>query len=272
MALFDNKRPRLARGDRVSFFPGYNNDMFFVGTSGYNYKHWRSVFYPPGLPQKTWLAYYANFFNTVEINATFYGSFSRSVFEKWKNSTPPGFQFVLKGSRFITHISRLRNTSASVQRFLESSAGLAEKRAAVLWQFPESFNHDEENRSLLEQFIRSLPGVTRYAFEFRSADWFTPVLFDLLKENNFAFVINDSRVFPVARAVTADFAYIRFHGPEALYASNYSEEQLSAWADEIARMLEQGDVFAYFNNDNRGYAVQNGQRLKELVHQRTSNT
>lgn len=242
----------------------------FVGTSGYNYKHWKNIFYPKDLPQKEWLSFYANYFNTVEINATFYRKFEKRVFEKWHKTTPSNFFFTIKGSRFITHVKRLNNVSDAISLFFEGAFSIKEKLAVVLWQFPASFHNTEENFKRLKEFVLILRFAqdeirTRQAFEFRHSSWFTDEIYNLLNKNGAGFVINDSNYFPSKEVVTGDFVYIRFHGPASLYSSSYSDNQLKVWAKKIDRLADKKyDVYCYFNNDAFGHAVKNALALKSF--------
>jgi uncharacterized protein YecE (DUF72 family) len=237
----------------------------FVGTSGYNYKHWRGVFYPKGLAEKDWLAFYSRYFATVEINATFYGRFTRETFETWANEVGDGFTFTLKGSRYITHVKRLNDPEQPLQRFFNPAQGLGKRFSCALWQFPRTMHCSEETLARLEAFLPLLPGNIRQAFEFRHDSWFTDAVFALLDRYGAGFVINDSPHFLSIEQVTGDFAYIRFHGPKALYASSYSDAQLKDWAGKIRRYLREHDVYGYFNNDYHGFAIENARTLRNLL-------
>jgi uncharacterized protein YecE (DUF72 family) len=236
----------------------------FIGTSGFNYKDWRTIFYPKGLPENRWLAFYAQRFNTVEVNATFYRHFARDVLVKWRDSTHDDFCFTLKGPRTITHVKRLQDINAELGRFLDSAQGLQQKLSVILWQFPPSFKYETMHERLAE-FLALLPIGIRQAFEFRDKSWFKDELYALLNRHNAGFVINDSSRFPATEAVTGDFMYVRFHGPGRLYASSYSTEQLSTWADKIRSRLDSHDVYCYFNNDFGGRALRNAVELRDLI-------
>jgi uncharacterized protein YecE (DUF72 family) len=239
--------------------------QFFIGTSGFNYKDWREIFYPKGLAEKNWLAFYSQHYRTVEVNATFYRHFPRSVLEKWRNTTPDEFCFTLKGPRTITHYKQLQDIQVELDNFFESAAGLEDKLSVVLWQFPGSFRYSEETKIELDRFIEQLPHHCRQAFEFRHKGWFNDDLYSLLNRHNAGFVINDSSRFPAQESVTGNFVYLRFHGPDRLYASSYSTSQLADWAHKIHTYMKQVDVYAYFNNDFDGRAIRNADELKALV-------
>lgn len=237
----------------------------YIGTSGYNYNHWKGSFYPDGVAQKKWLGYYSEQFSSVEINATFYRTFAPHVYENWYNTTDTNFTFTLKGPRTITHIKRLNDVANEVHEFYSTTAQLKEKLSCVLWQFPYSFKNDENTFSLLEAFIQKIPFNIRHVFEFRHASWFTDSLYDLLHKHKAGFVINDSSRFPSKIAVTADCVYIRFHGPKALYASPYSDNELYEWSSQITKWMQNKDVYCYFNNDFGGHAFRNAQTLREMI-------
>ncbi len=239
----------------------------WIGTSGYVYRDWVGVLYPPGLPQRAWLAHYARHFDTVEINATFYRRQSRLVFERWRSEVPATFRFTIKGHRAVTHVKRLHGVEDEVARVFDDAAGLGDALSCVLWQLPPSFALDPEREHLqrLARFLALLPATCHHAIEFRHASWFAEEIFQLLDATGAAFVISDSPVFPHVERVTGRCAYLRFHGPGTLYASSYSDEALARWAQKILAFAEARDVYCYFNNDVQGYAVLNAQRLKELI-------
>lgn len=241
----------------------------YIGTSGWNYKHWAGgVFYPPGLKQKEWLAYYCKTFKTVEINNTFYRLPSKAVFEKWRDSVPGGFRFVVKANRFITHIKRLKDPERSVRNFLVNMGGLGEKLSPVLFQLPPSWN---VNLGRLDDFLRYLssqeiiPGL-QVVLEIRNESWVGEETFDLLRAYHAALCFADWPDLTIEEPVTADFVYLRRHGPGDLYSSGYSEEDLRRDKERITFCLGEGkDVYVYFNNDWGGYAVENALMLLEMV-------
>ncbi len=235
-----------------------------IGTSGYTYKDWRGIFYPKGVPQSKWLSFYAQHYNTVEINATFYRPFPRHVYEKWYASTPEDFCFTLKGPKLITHQKRLHDVEEDLDSFVQAAQGLKEKLGVMLWQFSPGTQADDL-RDLLKAFLPRLPDSVQQVFEFRHKSWFTEETYDLLNHYKAGFVINDSSRWPAQEAVTGGFMYVRFHGPKQLYASLYSPEQLQGWAEKIRPHLKDSDVYAYFNNDFGGRALQNANELRDLL-------
>lgn len=241
----------------------------YIGTSGYSYPHWSNgLFYPPKLPQKRWLEYYATIFNSVELNISFYRLPNKNIFSGWKMRTPDEFIFAAKGSRYITHVRQLEDCGDSIDLFFEQASGLENKLGVVLWQLPPSMQQDPGR---LHEFCSTLKknsyaASTRQAFEFRHPSWFGSKTYDLLKNFNCGLCIAHSRRWPVVKLTTADFVYVRFHGGEVLYGSNYSDNELMGWAADVGNWLKEGkNVYAYFNNDAYGYAVQNAIRLRELI-------
>lgn len=240
-----------------------------VGTSGWNYGDWKGVFYPETMKSADYLSHYAQHFDTTEINYSFYHLPRPSTYQKWAAQTPEEFVFAVKASRAITHVKRLTDVGEEWRKFLESARVLGTKLGPVLLQFPPSFKADRERLAAFlseaggEQGARGL----RLAFEFRHATWFDPEICELLRKHKAALVVAHSERYPQAPATpTAPFVYLRFHGPGALFASKYSEEDLEEWAGRIRKWRRQGlSVFAYFNNDFHGYAIENARRLRELA-------
>lgn len=237
----------------------------YIGTSGYNYSHWSDgVFYPEELSQSKWLEYYSQFFNSVELNVSFYRLPSKKTFENWYKRTPEDFYFIAKGSRFITHIKKLSDCKEPLGLFLENSSGLKEKLSCILWQLPPRLKRDLVK---LENFLKLLEGstkTTRQAFEFRNMSWFDKETYEVLKRYRVCLCIAHSHHWPCVKEITSDFLYLRFHGGEILYGSNYSEEELKEWADFV-KSTKIKEIFAFFNNDAYGFAVKNALRFKELL-------
>lgn len=239
----------------------------FIGTSGFFYPHWREVFYPSDLPQKDWLKYYSQYFKTVEINSSFYHLPKKSTFEKWgKEAGSPArqlagnFVFSIKGWRWITHIKRLKNCQEEIKKFFEALTGLTPNlKNIILWQLPPGMVFDEVR---LKNFLVTLPPELRHAFEFRNASWLNNRVFDLLRQNKAAVVIQDFPEWPITEELTANFVYLRFHGRTSLYSSCYTGRQLVSWAGKIKEWQKRClDIYVYFNNDALGHAVKNAQSL-----------
>jgi uncharacterized protein YecE (DUF72 family) len=212
----------------------------YAGTSGYSYKHWKGSFYPEGLAQAKWLPYYAQRYTTLEINATFYRTFGRHVFERWAALTPENFTFVIKGPKSVTRDRRLKDPAEELKVFFDGAEGLEEKLGCVIWQMPPSFKLDDETVERLEVFLGMLPLTCRHALEFRHKSWDDPQALDVLRQHNVAWVSADSSRYYNAVRQTANFSYFRFHGPEGLYSSGYSEEQLTEWAHVVQESLKIG--------------------------------
>jgi uncharacterized protein YecE (DUF72 family) len=242
------------------------NKDIFIGTSGYTYTHWRKVFYPPDLASSKWLEFYSQYFNSVELNVTFYRLPKKEVFKSWYKRTPKDFKFIVKGSRFITHIKRLKDCSDSLKIFFENVSFLKEKLACVLWQLPPSL---KGNLAILKNFIKLLKkkySFTLHSFEFRNQTWFSKETYQLLENNNINLCIADSPNFPTYEILTSSFIYLRFHGGKILYGSNYSEEEIKKWTKKVKNWLKKKNLlFAFFNNDAYGFAVKNALKFKELL-------
>lgn len=237
----------------------------YIGTSGYNYQSWKNTFYPNGLPQNKWLEFYSHIFTTVEINATFYKNFRKSTYEKWAALVDEDFRYVIKGTKFITHIKKLGDIDESLILFNSEVEGLGQKLGVILWQFPASFIMNKENLIKLEKFISKIKNK-KSVIELRHDSWFTDEVFTVLDKNKIGFVINDTNAFDTYEKITGKFAYIRFHGPDKLYASSYSDTQLEVWANKIKKYSEKYDVYCYFNNDMSGKAIANALKLSQLVY------
>jgi uncharacterized protein YecE (DUF72 family) len=237
--------------------------VLFVGTSGWQYKHWRRVFYPERLPQRVWLPYFAQAFRTVEVNNTFYNLPERAVFEQWRTGTPDDFVFAVKMSRYLTHLKRLHDPAEPVQRFMERATGLGPKLGPVLIQLPPRFRADLE---LLEQTLELFEASVRVAVEFRDDSWFTQSTRDVLHDRRVALCLADSprRHQPTWR--TTDWGFIRFHEGTGDDAPGYNREALRRWVGIIAQTWSRReDVFVYFNNDTAGYAIRDAKTFAELA-------
>jgi uncharacterized protein YecE (DUF72 family) len=236
-----------------------------VGCSGWNYAHWRNgVFYPPRLAASKWLDHYARFFDTVEVNATFYRLPKRASVARWVEQSPPGFVFAVKASRYLTHIRRLKDIGPGLERYYACIEPLLDstKLGPILWQLPPNFKRDDDR---LAAVLELLPAEQRHAFEFREPSWFHEDVYALLREHRVALVIGDRPEVHAfqSRELTTDFTFVRFHSGTRGRRGNYSESELEEWA----RRFEQWpvDVYAYFNNDWEGFAPKNALWLRDRL-------
>jgi uncharacterized protein YecE (DUF72 family) len=268
-----------------------------IGISGYDYPHWRDVFYPPGLPARCRLEYASRQFNSIELNGTFYSLKSPAVFRRWVEQTPrSGFVFAVKGSRFITHNLKLGHAARALANFYASGVlALGRKTGPFLWQLPEWYHFDADR---MDEFLRLLPTGApaaarlahrhdrrltsralltaaapvryRHAFEVRHPSFFTREFYDLLAAHACALVIADTAGrYPCAEELTADFVYVRLHGSRAMYGGSYSARELRAWAGRVKGWARPGragrDVYVYFDNDAFGHAPHDARALAGLV-------
>jgi uncharacterized protein YecE (DUF72 family) len=232
-----------------------------VGCSGWSYRDWREGLYA-GVPQRRWLERYAEEFDTVEVNATFYRLPREKTVAGWVEQTPPGFTFAVKGSRYLTHIRRLRDTDTGLRRFWEPLAPLreADRLGPVLWQLPESFERDD---AALDEFLAALPDA-RHCLEFRHPSWFTAPVRRLLERHGASLVIPDDarRDLGPRPKPLGPIAYLRLHYGARGRRGNYSEAELDAWRRRIAGWRSRRAVFVYLNNDWEGFAPANAGYLR----------
>ncbi|NWG87922.1 MAG: DUF72 domain-containing protein [Hydrogenophilaceae bacterium] len=232
-----------------------------IGTSGWVYPHWRGRFYPEGLPEPEWLGFYADHLASVEINRSFYRLPTQETFAAWREATPDGFVFSVKASRFITHMKKLKEPELTLPPLLQAMAGLGGKQGPLLFQLPPNWRL---NPGRLRAFLQALPRDIRVAFELRDPSWHSEAVYDLLAEFNAAFCIYELAGFQSPRVITADFAYVRLHGPGAAYCGRYGAKALQAWADWLERQKLTA-AHVYFDNDEAAYAVRDALALAELL-------
>jgi uncharacterized protein YecE (DUF72 family) len=221
------------------------------------------TFYPPGTKQKDRFPYYQKFFKTVELNSPFYHLPPRQTFEKWKDDVPHDFIYAVKASRFITHMKKLNDAGDSLTRLLDNASGLEEKLSIILFQLPPKW---EINVERFRTFLEKLPKGNRYTFEFRDQTWYREEIYSLLREFNCAFCIYElaGHVSPIE--ITANYVYVRLHGPGDKYQGTYTDEVLAEWAGRCKDWSDTGkDVYVYFDNDQEGFAAFNAIKLQELV-------
>jgi uncharacterized protein YecE (DUF72 family) len=235
-----------------------------IGCSGFNYRHWKGVFYPEKLPQKKWFSYYWTVFSCVELNVTFYRLPRPETFDLWRDETPDDFAFAVKGSRYITHIKRLHDPEEPLERFFSGALRLREKLRVILWQFPPNFPADIDR---LRHFLERLrPYGVRSTFEFRDESWHTDETVALCREYGVSLCMAEWPPFNDDLPATAEFVYIRRHGhtgePFGLFLPNHLEKD----ASRIRRCISEGsDVYVFFNNDAGGAAPQNAVELRAIL-------
>jgi uncharacterized protein YecE (DUF72 family) len=236
-----------------------------VGCSGWVYKHWRGIFYPEGLPQKRWFERYAEEFDTVEINASFYRLPLASTFDAWREKAPPGFRYAVKVNRFITHMKKLLDCREEVERFIALARPLQGKLGPLLYQLPPSLH---KNLERLETFLSWLPDDLEQVVEFRHRSWYDSDALALLDKFGVGFVCHDLRGLLSPRWASGRTAYVRFHGTSGRYHGRYSDEALLSWTDWLIEQAKSGrSCWCYFNNDIHGHAIEDARTLKAMVRQ-----
>jgi uncharacterized protein YecE (DUF72 family) len=228
------------------------------------YDDWRGRLYPPGEPKRRWLELYAERFDTVEVNATFYRLPKRESVAAWVRQTPAGFTFAVKASRYLTHVKRLTDLGEGIERFYAPLEPLREagKLGPVLWQLPENFHRDDDR---LHGLLEALPEGL-HTIEFRHPSWFVPEVLDALRDHGVALAMGDHPERPFQSPdATASWRYLRFHYGSRGRAGNYSATEIEGWARRIARWRRHEDIYAYFNNDWRGFAPANALALKRVA-------
>lgn len=207
------------------------------------------------------LEFYTRHFDTVELNNTFYKLPTEEALNSWRGGTPANFRFALKGSRFLTHMKKLKDAGQGIERFFERATLLGRKLGPAVFQLPPRWGVNVER---LEDFLEALPRGHRYAFEFRDESWNRAEVFKLLRRHRAAYCIFDLAGFQSPLEITADFTYIRLHGPGAKYQGRYGEDALRAWTRRL-RDWKLRAAYVYFDNDQAGYAAQNALRLKQML-------
>lgn len=239
----------------------HSSPQIHIGTSGFSYKHWKENFYPNELKEKEWLKYYSTVFSTVELNTTFYHLPLLSSVTNWFSQVPQHFLFSIKASRYITHQKRLHEAQESLHIFYQRIAGFKSKTGPILFQLPPSF---KMNKDLLLEFLKNLQESHLHVFEFRHDSWYVDEIYDLLKKHQVALCITDLNGKLSPEEITSHFTYIRLHGPKKAYQGSYGQ-QLKKWKSKIEEWSLKNSVFCYFDNDEKGYAIQDARSLQEML-------
>lgn len=236
----------------------------YIGTSGWMYDHWGDgVFYPKDLPKSKWLDHYQKYFDTVEINNTFYHLPKEETFKNWHKAVSKNFIYAVKANRFITHIKRLNKAKDSVNLFMSRTKLLKQNLGPILYQLPPRWKANPER---LEDFVKNLSKRYVNVFEFRDTSWFNDEIYAILKKKKLNFCIYSMPGVNCPNIVTGPVVYIRMHGGSVLYGSNYADSELKDLAKQIKGFLRKKlTVYVYFNNDAYGYAVKNALRLKKML-------
>ena len=233
-----------------------------IGTSGWAYKDWRGPFYPPEVKDAARLDYISRRFATLEINASFYRMPSDKAVAAWRDQTPDDFVFAWKASRYLTHNKKLKDPVEPLAYMFERIVGLGDKIGPILFQLPPNLRRNDER---LDTFIAALPVGYRYSIEFRHPGWYDEAVFDRLRAANIALCISDHHDAPAPWIATADFIYLRGHGPGGDYHGRYGEAALKEWAGAIDCWRADKYVFVYFDNDIRSAAPADAEQLTALV-------
>jgi uncharacterized protein YecE (DUF72 family) len=235
----------------------------YIGTSGWHYDHWVGTFYPRDLPDEAFLEYYAGYFESTEINNSFYRLPEKKTLIRWRYAVPEGFVFSVKASRYLTHMKKLKDPREPVERLFDRVSVLGTGLGPILFQLPPRWRSNPER---LEGLLEILPENHRYAFEFRDPSWFDGEVYGLLAQHEAAFCVYDLGGMTSPMEVTADFAYVRLHGPDGPYRGRYGDRRLDRWASAFSAWLKEGlDVYCYFDNDEAGYATQDALRLQQMM-------
>ncbi|TMB96393.1 MAG: DUF72 domain-containing protein [Chloroflexi bacterium] len=239
---------------------------FWIGTSGWNYNHWKERFYPKGTPQRDWLPYYAQHFPTVEINYSFYRQPSDNSWDAWRDAVPAGFRFAVKAHRYLTHRIRLKDPEHTLQLVFQGARRLGDRCGPILYQLPPYFKRTGENEARLQRLLEMLPARFQHAVEFRDSSWFGEETINQLRRHGVAFCAFDRVKLEPPLVATAGFAYVRFHGSPPRYQGNYTDAMLRDWANRLnALSNDLDDAYIYFNNDWQAFAVANAMKLAKLL-------
>lgn len=238
-----------------------------IGTSGWSYKHWKGIFYPPKLKVTEWIRFYSDHFQCTEINGSFYKLPTEATVIDWTQKVPPDFLFCPKMSRFLTHMKKLNDPEEPLQRFFGIFEPMQHMMGPVLLQLPEvlKFNYDKAEH--LYRLMKTRYRKNDFVMEVRHPSWLQEESLTLMTKYDIGLVISQSgERFPYSEMITAKNIYIRFHGPQALYASSYPDELLKEFAKKFKKWEKKGHaIWAFFNNDIHGYAIADAKRLVKIL-------
>ena len=235
-----------------------------IGTSGWEYRHWAGAFYPSDLPRDRWLEFYAERFDTVELNNPFYRLPDADVFASWARRVPESFRYAVKASRYLTHIRRLRDPEEPLARLWTRARRLGTRLGPVLYQLPPRWKPNHER---LAAFLAAIP-ADEQTVEFRDRRWYSSATNEMLAEAGVALCLHDMQGSTSEPRPIGPFVYVRFHGSGERYGGRYPSQRLSAWADRIADWADERPVWAFFNNDIGGHAVRDADRLRAMIDRR----
>ncbi|MGM0366453.1 MAG: DUF72 domain-containing protein [Actinomycetota bacterium] len=234
----------------------------YIGTSGYSYNNWKGDFYPDNLSKGEWLSFYAQKFNSVEINSSFYHLPARKTFQKWAGQTPRDFIFSVKASRYITHMKKLKDPKEPLGKLMERASGLGGKLGPVLFQLPAN---QKKDAAKLRNFLKACEKLNS-VFEFRDRSWFDEEIYEILDNYGCGIVVSSGPDFPYTEKITGSLCYIRLHGKEKLYHSSYSDDELKKYAGIALECKVKGkDCYIYFNNDALGHAFRNAAAISKML-------
>lgn len=234
-----------------------------IGTSGWSYDHWKGIFYPQRIGADAMLAHYAQHFDAVELNSTFYRLPAESTLQRWAETVPEDFRFTVKASRYITHVKKLKEPRDSASLFLERVSVLGDRLGPILFQLPPRFRYNGER---LRALLDVLPEEFEYAFEFRDPSWFNDEAHALLIERRAALCFYDLAGQGAPETLTGGFVYVRLHGPQEAYAGHYDESTLDHWAGSLAAQAAEGrPCWCFFDNDAEAWAPHDAQLLQQRI-------
>lgn len=238
-----------------------------IGTSGWSYQHWKNIFYPPKLRATEWLRFYSDHFNITEINGSFYKLPTEETVLEWKEKVPKDFLFCPKMSRFLTHMKKLKDPEEPLERFFGIFSPMQPMMGPVLLQLPEMVKFNYDRAEHLYRLMRTKYRKYDFVMEVRHQTWLAEESLTLMTKYDIGLVISQSgERFPYSEMITAKNIYIRFHGPQALYASSYTDEMLKEFAKKFKRWEKQGhEIWAFFNNDIHGFAIGDAKRLISMI-------